>query len=220
MGDPYLQSLLGDNEVVQSECRQHWFVFIANIVVETLTIVILTALVTAIVYFWPEQSQKSWIAFAYLLLLVPVIGFIFDFFKWWNRKFIITNFRVIQISGIINKDVIDSSLEKVNDVKLTQSFFGRIFDYGTVEIMTASEHGINEIKTLGSPIKFKTAMINAKELLEHSTRFSPPSGAGTGGAKLPNDIPAMIQQLDNLRQQGLLTQEEFQEKKAQLLKRL
>ena len=31
------------------------------------------------------------------------------------------------ISGVLGKDVVDSSLEKVNDVKMSQSFFGRMF---------------------------------------------------------------------------------------------
>ena len=216
MGDPYVTKLLGDNETVLYENRQHWFVFIRNILVESLTIIILAAVVTIVYGALPDQ--RSWVPFGYLLLLIPLIGFIFDFFQWWNRKFIITTFRVIQISGIINKDVIDSSLEKVNDVKLTQSFFGRIFNYGTVEIMTASELGVNQIKTLGSPITFKTKMINAKEALEHgNTMFI---GQNLPAAKVANDIPSMIQQLDNLRQQGLLTPEEFQVKKAELLKRL
>jgi uncharacterized membrane protein YdbT with pleckstrin-like domain len=218
MGDPYVTKLLGDNETVLYENRQHWFVFIRNILVESLTILILAAVVTTIMLVWAIPNQNNWVAYGYLLLLIPVIGFIFDFFQWWNRKFIITTFRVIQISGIINKDVIDSSLEKVNDVKLTQSFFGRIFNYGTVEIMTASELGVNQIKTLGSPITFKTKMINAKEALEHGNNMF--IGQNLPAAKVANDVPTMIQQLDNLRQQGLLTPEEFQVKKAELLKRL
>jgi uncharacterized membrane protein YdbT with pleckstrin-like domain len=43
--------------------------------------------------------------------------------KWKNHQYIITNRRVIQINGIVNKNVTDSSLEKVNDVHMTQSFF-------------------------------------------------------------------------------------------------
>ena len=64
-----------------------------------------------------------------------------DILIWWNRQYIITSLRVIQISGVINKNLTDSSLEKVNDVKLSQSIVGRLFDYGNVEILTASEVG-------------------------------------------------------------------------------
>ncbi len=152
-------------------------------------------------------------------MIIPFISLVFDFFSWWNRKYIITDFRVIQISGIINKDVIDSSLEKVNDVKLTQSFLGRIFNFGTVEILTASERGVNRIRLLGDPIRFKTTMVNAKESLK-SGSYDRRRGAAKNMGIPTNDIPSLIAQLDNLRQQGVISLEEFQAKKAELLKRM
>jgi uncharacterized membrane protein YdbT with pleckstrin-like domain len=213
MGNPYLESLLGDNEKILLESRQHWFVFVKSIIFESLVIAVILAGVTIAV---TRNEPYPWLKWGYLLMLIPVISFIYDYFQWRNREYILTDFRVIQISGIINKNVIDSSLEKVNDVKLTQSFFGRIFNFGTVEIMTASELGINEITTLEDPIKFKTTMVNAKEALEYGMN----GRRGPAATNAPTDIPSMIAQLDNLRQQGLLTPEEFQAKKAELLKRL
>jgi membrane protein YdbS with pleckstrin-like domain len=213
MSNSYLENLLGDNEHILLESRQHWFIFVRSIFFESLVIaVILTGVTIAIT----TNQPYPWLKWGYFLLLIPVISFIYDYFQWRNRAYILTDFRVIQISGVINKNVIDSSLEKVNDVKLTQSFLGRIFNFGTVEIMTASELGINEITTLDDPIKFKTTMVNAKEALEYGM-----SGRrGPAVMNAPTDVPSMIAQLDNLRQQGLLTPEEFQAKKAELLKRL
>jgi uncharacterized membrane protein YdbT with pleckstrin-like domain len=135
-----------------------------------------------------------------------------DILTWSNHEYIVTNRRVIQISGIFNKDVVDSSLEKVNDVKMTQSFFGRIFDYGDVEILTASEIGVNLFKRIGDPVKFKTAMLNAKEKLGYE-------GTGTH-AKRTESIPAMIAELDELRKQGIVTDEEFKAKKKELLAKI
>ena len=149
--DPYLNSLLGNNEKILLECRQHWFVFVRNIFVEGIAILSIIALVTLILFNLALGSTYPWVAYGYLLVTFPIISLFFDFFQWWNRKYIITDFRVIQISGIINKDVIDSALEKINDVKLTQSFFGRIFNFGTIEILTASEIGINKTWTSCSP---------------------------------------------------------------------
>ena len=60
------------------------------------------------------------------------------------------------------------------------------------------------------PIAFKTAMLNAKEELEV------PSQA----VQTTPDIPTLIAQLDNLRKQGVLSEEEFQAKKAQLLAKM
>lgn len=220
MSDPYLKSLLGDNEKIRLECRQHWFVFARDILVEVLVILSIIALVTAVLIFWATPNKIDWVWFGYLIIIPPIISLIYDFFQWWNRKYVITDFRVIQISGIINKDVIDSSLEKVNDVKLTQSFFGRIFNFGTVEILTASELGVNKIRTMGNPIRFKTTMINAKEELEMDGDFRRRGQPTAVPSQTTRDIPTLIAQLDNLRQQGVLTAEEFQAKKTELLTRL
>jgi uncharacterized membrane protein YdbT with pleckstrin-like domain len=133
-----------------------------------------------------------------------------DILEWANRQFIITNRRVIQIAGIFNKHVSDSSLEKVNDVEMVQSALGRIFDYGDIKILTASELGVNLFQRIENPIEFKTTMLNAKEQMEFGDNLTE-SG---------EDIPTMIAQLDKLQQQGILSAEEFQAKKAELLARI
>jgi uncharacterized membrane protein YdbT with pleckstrin-like domain len=116
----------------------------------------------------------------------------------------------MQISGIFNKNVTDSSLEKVNDVKMTQSAFGRLFGYGDIEILTASELGVNLFKRIEDPIRFKTAMLNAKENLERGEESRHPE----------DDIPDLIAGLERLHRQGVLTDEEFAQKKNELLARM
>ncbi len=143
---------------------------------------------------------------------MPVISALRDIMIWNNHEYLVTNRRVIQISGIFNKNVVDSSLEKVNDVKMSQSFFGRIFDYGDVEILTASEIGVNLFKRIGDPVKFKTAMLNAKEQMGFAE-----SG---GHVRLLDDIPAQIAELDELRKKGIVTETEFQAKKKELLAKM
>ena len=101
---------------------------------------------------------------------------------------------------------------KVNDVKMEQSFLGRLLDYGDIEILTASELGANLFRRIGRPIRFKTAMLNAKAKLE--------TEQASGGRRQEPDVPALIEQLDGLRKQGVLTEEEFQKKKAELLTKL
>lgn len=209
MGDPYLKNLLGENETILLENRQHGFVLLRNILVEGVLIIAVIALVTAVLRL---TEGYEWVKFCYLLVIPPLISGLYDFFQWFNRKYIITNLRVIQMYGVINKDVIDSSLEKVNDVKLTQPFFGRIFNFGNVEILTASELGTNLFRTIGNPVRFKTTMLNAKTRLEME-----------GGARLSHssgDVPTLLAQLDNLRRYGLISEAEFQAKKEELIRRM
>jgi len=206
MAKNYLEGMLGQNERIVLETRQHWFVLFSNILLEIILTLLLIAGVIAATTVLPLA------AIGFVLVLVPLGGMLRDILIWYNREYIVTNRRVIQISGVFSKNVVDSSLEKVNDVKMSQSFFGRVFDYGDIEILTASETGDNLFKRIGDPIKFKTAMLNAKEKL----------GFDDVGVqeKSAEDVPTLIARLDDLRKKGILSEEEFQKKKAELLAKM
>jgi hypothetical protein len=123
-------------------------------------------MVTLIWMFWLPDPL---VPLGYLLLLLPAVSLLRDLFVWKNRQYVVTNWRVIQIAGVFNKEVSDSSLEKVNDVKLEQSFLGRLLGYGSIEILTASELGVSKFNKVGRPIRLKAAMLNARETLNPAT---------------------------------------------------
>jgi hypothetical protein len=209
MAKDYLEEMLGENEQILLRARKHWSVLFGNIVLEIfliIALIVLSFILLPLVAF-PVMPLGL------LLVIVPLIGMVRDVLIWYNRQYIVTNRRVIQTAGVFSKDVVDSSLEKVNDVKLSQSFWGRMFDYGDIEILTASEVGANVFRSIGGPIEFKTAMLNAKERLG----FDGEMGAQDRGS---GDIPSLIAALDNLRKKGIISEEEFQQKKMELLSKL
>lgn len=207
MATDYLESLLGESEKIILKTHQHWFVLFGKIFLEILLIVLILVASFALQPFFPFAI------YGLILVLVPLIGMLGDILVWRNKAYVVTNRRVIQISGLLDKDVVDSSLEKVNDVKMSQSFFGRMFDYGDIEILTASELGVNLFHQIADPVQFKTAMLNAKEKMGFEEMGMEMRPAGT-------DIPSMIEKLDGLRKRGIVSEEEFQKKKAELLAKM
>jgi len=210
MAKDYLETMLGETEHILLRARKHWSVLFGNIVLE---IVLIIALIVAAIVLLPLVAFPV-APLGFILVLVPLFGMARDFLVWYNRQYIVTNRRVIQTSGVFSKDVVDSSLEKVNDVKLSQSFWGRLFDYGDIEILTASEVGANVFRSIGDPIKFKTAMLNAKERLGFDHEV------GMEGHSVAPDIPALIARLDDLRKKGIISEGEFQQKKSELLAKM
>jgi uncharacterized membrane protein YdbT with pleckstrin-like domain len=210
MSDKYLKSLLGENEQVVFVTHHHWLVLAGEILAESLLSIIIVALVTLL---WLVWLPNPLVPLGYLLLIIPLISLWRDVLIWRNREYVVTNRRVIQLSGVFSKNITDSSLDKVNDVKMSQTFMGRMLDYGNIEILTASELGVNKFTYIGKPIQYKTAMLNAKEKLEHA-----PAEPVT--VRPPASPADMINQLDLLRQHGVLSETEFQAKKAELLKRM
>lgn len=209
MTDKYLESLLAQNEKLVLTARQHTFILLSAIAAEILVIGLILAGATALTVLVPPVG-----GLAYLLLILPIVKGTYDFLDWRQLQYVITNRRVIQISGIFSKSVTDSSLEKVTDVLMSQSTFGRIFNYGDIEILTASELGVNNFRRIADPVRFKTAMLDAKEQMGYG------EGPGAGRTSHSDDIPAIIAELDGLRVKGVITEQEFQDKKRDLLKKM
>ncbi len=208
----YLQRLLGENEKVILITRQHWFILARNIIFESFLILAIF-IASLLLILLLNLAPAVFIPIGFLLMLLPIGSLALDVARWSNSQYILTNRRVIQLQGIFDKSTEDSSLEKVNDVKMVQSFLGRIFDYGDIEIMTASELGVNTFRRIAKPVQFKTAMLNAKERLERGEVYRSEDIQ-------KEDIPTLIASLDLLRKQGVITEDEFNQKKKELLARL
>jgi uncharacterized membrane protein YdbT with pleckstrin-like domain len=206
MADKYIQRLLGDKEEILLVIRRHWFILLRELLPEVFSILIIIILFTVI---WINWVHFPTIALGYLLILIPFISALRDYLNWANHKYIVTDRRVIQIFGLFAKNVTDSSLEKVNDVKMDQSFWGRILNFGDIEILTASELGVNRFTHIGNPIIFKTTMLNAKTKMEKG-QFIPEISPSA-------DIAGNLLKLDTLRQKNVISQEEFQRLKNKLI---
>jgi len=106
----------------------------------------------------------------------------------------------MKIEGVVSKHVFDSSLEKVNDVELDQSGFGRMFNYGDVDILTGNVGGANKFLTIAFPVEFKRQMLDQKEALgtlsDFGTREKQVLQANTPAKA---DVPQLIAELDELR---------------------
>lgn len=214
----YLEGLMGRKERIVFKARQHWLFILSKLVfwaAASLGILVVVGVLAAI-------TPLDGLALLLLLALVfPFWRFMVDLLNWWNEQYVITNRRVIQLEGIINKHSIDSSLEMVNDVVLEQSAIGRMLNYGDVQILTASEVGINRFDRIVRPVKFKTEMLDQKEAL---SQLDIVEGKATRvleqEAPTAGDIPELIVELDELRKKGIITNQEFQDKKRALLAKL
>jgi hypothetical protein len=199
--------------------RQAWRPGIAGLVLVAVAVVWLLR---------PELRAVGWAAVA--LALAPLAGLIQSISDWLNERYIITNRRVMEVQGIVNKHIRDSALEKVNDVELTQSIVGRILRYGTVQIITGSDIGVNQFRRIANPVRFKRALLNAKEDLQRGA-WAEEDDRRPAGRRLAADLALgelaagekvtdLIGELAELRRQGILSEEEFQIKKRELLDRI
>ena len=163
----YADSLLASGERIIRVAHQHWFVLIWRARWAILAIII-AALAGGFAAL-NAGSGPLWTVLGYVVLALLVIGivsFIWGVLTFRAQEFVITNRRVMHTEGVINKQASDSSLEKINDAVLKESLFGRIFGFGDLEVLTASESGIERLEKLRDAKEFKKSMLEAKHELE------------------------------------------------------
>jgi len=225
----YLDSLLGRGEQILYVARQHIFVLIANILTELALIALLVAAGVAsnmafssntTVLFGNMTASSLILLICVVISVVVLLSGFLDYLRWTSDQVIVTDRRIIQIRGILNKRVLDSSLEKINDVGLTQSLIGRMLNYGTIEILTASgDEGVNILDRIEAPLEFKRAMLEAKHNHDRGYGYLDPAGyhAPRAGSA---DIQQTLAELAALRDRGILSSDEFEAKKRELLSRI
>ncbi len=231
----YIDELLGRGENVLYEARQHVVLLVSRIFMKLILIGILIA--TAIVSYEAfSQNIKPIIAgftasqlipalaiFISLLLLISIFT---DFLRWNAEQYIITDRRLIQVSGALNKTVIDSPLERIHDIRLSQSIFGRMFSYGSITVFTASDDGSYPIDHIVAPFDFKRALLEAKQNYERGYGYLDPQAASSAKystATPQNASPEVhrtLEELATLRDRGILSTDEFEAKKREILRRM
>ena len=107
-------------------------------------------------------------------------------------------------------------------------WLGRIVGYGEIDLLTASEAGTSKIRFLPDADGFKKSLLDAKhehELDVGGGRVLQEAVASAAPAAQDHNLSAeeldsALSRLAELRDRGLLTQSEFDEKKRELLDRL
>ena len=166
----YLDNRLASGEELLRREHQHWFVVAANARYSIFAFIgaIALILLSGAVPNDPNgQGIRQFIGYVVLILVVGgLLSLAWQILKWQNEEFAVTSRRVLKTEGVLSKQLIDSSLEKINDAILTESVFGRMFGFGDLEILTASESGISRLRMLRDADGFKRAMLDAKHELE------------------------------------------------------
>jgi len=246
----YADTLLTEGEFVVLRTRQHWLALIGRARVGVALFLGGLLLLFLIAYFnvAPGTLRDILSGIALIMLALGVIVFLYRLWIWWAQDYMVTNRRLLKVTGVLNKRSADSSLEKINDAVLAQSMLGRIFNYGDLEILTAAEQAVDRYHMLNNPKEFKKTMLTQKHNLETEFMYgrppTPPLRAEAGPAVAPMDAPSApppqpvpavplesdedesrevtetLSRLADLRDKGAITAEEYEAKKDELLGRL
>ena len=204
------QKLLNDNEQVVLDLRPHW-IYMAEPTLAVVGSIILGILA------W--QVDVSFIELlAAVLVLFCLAWFGIRYLKWSNTNFVVTNERVIHRVGVIAKQGIEIPLDRINTVFFHQSIFERIVGAGDLGIESAGERGSETFEDVRKPAIVQNEIYRQMESNQNRIYGGARGPAST--QEMGASIPEQIEKLDDLRKRGVISEQEFAAKKAELLNRM
>ena len=161
-----------------------------------------------------------------LVVWIPLlVYFLYKYFSWRVNTWAVTNFRVIDETGLFSHYAKESPLEKINNVSYDQTLFGRVFNFGHVEIQTAAEIGSTDYHDVHAPKMLKDtitlAQADYKTLQLTSQAMHMANAIGTqrnnSAQSGSSGIASELEKLYELRQKGVLSDEEYRKAKSRIL---
>ena len=198
----YPQRLLTDDEEVVREFHPHWRVLLmAGVwVVLGLALVVVGAM--------SFDGVATWVTAGVGVLVVLVFA-VPRLVAWRFRLYVLTTERIVVRDGVVRREGTEIPLESINNVLFNQTMVERLLGYGDVLIESAGSRGQSRLTDIPDPEAFQSQVYRAREA--RSIQLQGPS------ASAPRDPVAQLESLATLHRDGVLTDEEFAEKKARLL---
>ena len=203
---PFPRKLLNEGEEIVLDLRPHWWFLIRPIV-----FLVVAAAATVVVAVGGINDYLSWVFLG--LTGFGLLWFAIRYIKWISTTFTVTTDRLVTRSGVLARHAREIPLERVNDLTTDQSFFERLLRCGDVVIESAGERGQEVIRQLPKPAAVQNEVYRQMELAQ-----SRDADRAAGRREL--SVPEQLEKLDDLRQRGVISQAEFDAKKAQLLDRM
>ena len=210
------KELLAEHENLVFDLRPHWVALLPS--------ALWTVLVWAIAWVADRVAGDSLDSAASEGILVGVAAVawfflaVLPFLRWRFTNFVLTTDRLITRSGIIAKRSKEIPLERINDVAFEQGVIDRMLRAGDLLIESAGERGQNRIGNVRHPEQVQLAIY--KETEENNNRMMRPGGGTLTGTRTGETVTEQLEALGRLREQGVLSDAEFESKKQELLKRL
>ena len=197
------RKLLNEGEDIVLDLRPHWWLLVKPIATVVVLVVLTLIARNVKALAWP-LAVLSFLGLVWLLI---------RYLRWDNTNFVVTTDRIISRSGVLAKHGREIPLDRLNDISFHQSVFERLIGAGDVMIESAGERGQETFADLPKPSQVQNIIY--QEIERGRAR-----DADRMAGRRELSVPEQLEKLDELRQRGVLTQAEFDAKKAQLLDRM
>ena len=181
---------LGESEEAVLEVRHHPFT-LGRPALAALAALVAASFIGAVTS-WEEGSDAI-DTIVGLVAIGFVIRLLWKVLLWWCDRIVVTDQRIVEISGVLTRKVGSMPLEKVTDMTYRRTIGGRIFGYGDLVLESAGQkQAMEEIVYLPRPDEFYRTVTSLA-----GSHISPPRVLvdATGGSSEDDDtgpLPRII----------------------------
>jgi len=205
--------LLSEGEELVLDLRPHWIALAGPVFVSAL---LLAGIIVGLVQI-PSRFGWAKAAVAIAAAVLFVVGPLPRIVRWATSHFVVTTDRLIHRSGWIAKRSMEIPLEKISDVRFHQGVFERVIGAGDLTIESPGEFGQETFSHIRDPERVQKTVYELGE--RNQPRMAGPGPAQTQApATAAGSVADELAKLQQLRTDGVLTEDEFQAQKARLLR--
>lgn len=202
---------LRDGEEPVEVVGQHWIKLMKPFL---LALVVVVSGATAVILFPVHGPISNLIGTT--VVTIGAAYFIYRFFAWRNEFMVVTPVRVLLQRGVFTRSTREIPLGKINDVTCSQSFLGRMLNYGNMTLDSANSAGSEVLDGICRPLEIRSVISEQSMPTVVPVRFGESSSRrqeGTMEATLVDEL----ERLSRLYSEGYITLSEFEISKARLL---
>jgi uncharacterized membrane protein YdbT with pleckstrin-like domain len=200
----YPRKLLNTGEDIVLDLHPHWRIFLAPGALIVLALVGVGVLVAIV-----DPEEPLVVAAAGVPGVIGLVWLIWRYIVWRTTHFVLTTDRVIYRSGVVSKAGQNIPLERINNVAFSQTVLERLLRVGDLVIESAGETGRQVFADVLNPSRVENRIVAE---MEHA-KARDDTRAGRAGLSVADELA----KLDDLRQRGVITEQEFTQQRTRLL---
>jgi uncharacterized membrane protein YdbT with pleckstrin-like domain len=203
---PFPRRLLNEDEEVVIDVRPHWIVM-------AWPLLALAGSIAAAIFISTRTDNDVLLLLMLAVVLIVLAWFLYRLARWATTNLVVTSDRLIVRSGIIAKRGREIPLERINDITVTQSVVNRVLRSGDLVVESAGERGQESFPECPRPTRVQNEIYVQMEAARDRD-------LDRQAGRRPLSPLEQLEKLDELRQRGVISQTEFEVKKAKLLDQL
>ena len=217
MAAAQLDLMPGEHMVLSG--NPHWWYFWKQ-VAAAVGVLALLFLLLSVDKDWVSTGIKWVAALAFVVWLANTI---YALVQWRTTRFAVTDQRVAYQSGIVRRSGVSIPLNRINNVNFEQSLIARMLNNGVVTIESAGETGDSVFENIPGPEKVRTVIFGQMQADEQADSHRDAAairdalqGQPLSGSSGPT-AQSRLDELEELQRRGLVSDEEFEIKRRQIV---